>query len=223
MCFWLGKCLKVKNQLLTFRQWERFFGGCVLLVGEMLFFFFFFSKILLTGEVFKTLNMLQWGNHVCISMPYVHKHGARPFLTFIPFLEFPQSEAIFEKVFNISQPEAYSILFFNFSPARSTFHYYFIFIKCPQPEAHPETQFLTFPQSEAHFRNMNVFNISPARSTSNDAIFNISPARSRFSKKNILRFPQPQGFWVQIRTSSRNWLKIQDTQDRKNAKQNVQK
>ena len=46
------------------------------------------------------------------------------------------------------QPEEHFIFFFNFSPARSTFH--FSFLTFPQPEAHPETYFLTFPQPEAH-------------------------------------------------------------------------
>ena len=86
MCFWLGKCLKVKNQLLTFPQWELFWGGLcasgwgnvksffenVLLAGEMLKSAkqtfnispvggFFFVKVLLAGEMLKhVLKMCFW-------------------------------------------------------------------------------------------------------------------------------------------------------------------
>ena len=52
MCFWLGKCAKVKDQLLTFPQWERFLGGlCASGWGDLKN---VFEHVLLAGEVLKS-------------------------------------------------------------------------------------------------------------------------------------------------------------------------
>ena len=90
----------------------------------------------------KKVKMLKnGGSYVCVSMPCAQTWFP-PSLTFLPFLEFPQSEAHFRKKkkkrFNISPARSTFHFFFNFSPARSTFH--FLFLTFPQPERERERE-----------------------------------------------------------------------------------
>ena len=88
----------------------------MLLAGETLK---AFSKCASGWGNSKKIKMLKnGGSYVCVSMPCAQTWFP-PSLTFLPLLEYPQSEAHFRK-----QKK-------KLSPARSTFH--FLFLTFPQP------------------------------------------------------------------------------------------
>ena len=135
-----------------------------------------------------------------------------PIFKIFNFLRISPLRSTFSKKFlTFPQPEAHFIFCFNFSPGRSTFH--FSFLTFPQPEAHPETHFLTFPQPEAHPK-MQFLTFPQPEAHPKMQFLTFPQPEADFQKKN-LKISPTTGFLVRILTSSRNWLKIQDTQDKK--------
>ena len=129
VCFWLGNVLLAGEMLKSAKPTFNispvgafFWGLCASGWGNVKK---FFENVLLAGEILNKLKMLNMGGTMFVYRCLVHKHVS-PHFNIFNFLAFAQSEAHFRKKFlTFPQPEAHFIFFFNFSPARSTFHFSF--------------------------------------------------------------------------------------------------
>ena len=132
-----GEMLKSAKPTFSIPQWERFFGGYVLLAGEMLK---LFRNCASGWGNSKKLKLLKnGGNHVC-AQGIDTQTWFPPLLTFLLFFEFPQPDAHFRKSFNISPARS------TYPPQKKRSHWgnvksWFCTFNIPQPEAHFQKSF----------------------------------------------------------------------------------